>query len=128
MLTFKRTAVRPPAPSGSRRREPAPRSARTRQLVFSIIPTEETTQEVNLYKPVIDALWEEHRQEDRVLHADLLFLGDRGDDRLGRHVGVHGPNSYVIANEKDPRPSRSSPPTPRLPGIFRRRGRATARC
>jgi phosphonate transport system substrate-binding protein len=71
-------------------------------LVFSIIPTEETTQEVDLYQPVIDALEENTGKEIEFFmptsYASVVEAMLSG----WVQIGVHGPNSYVIAHEKDP--------------------------
>jgi phosphonate transport system substrate-binding protein len=71
------------------------------QLVLSIIPTEETTQEVNLYKPVIDALKAKTGKKIEFFmptsYASVVEAMLNG----WVHIGVHGPNSYVIAHEKD---------------------------
>jgi phosphonate transport system substrate-binding protein len=73
------------------------------QLVFSIIPTEETTQEVDLYKPVIDALRANTGKKIEFFmptsYASVVEAMING----WVHVGVHGPNSYVIAHGKDPK-------------------------
>jgi len=71
-------------------------------LRFSIIPTEETIQELTLYKPVLDYLAEKTGKKIEFYmptsYASVVeaMLGGWVD------VAVHGPNSYVIANEKDP--------------------------
>ncbi|WP_119462842.1 phosphate/phosphite/phosphonate ABC transporter substrate-binding protein [Rhodospirillaceae bacterium SYSU D60014] len=71
-------------------------------LRFSIIPTEETAQEVALYEPVIDYLSEQTGKEIEFYmptsYASVIeaMLGGWVD------IAVHGPNSYVIANEEDP--------------------------
>ncbi len=71
-------------------------------LRFSIIPTEETIQELTLYKPVLDYLSEKTGKKIEFYmptsYASVVeaMLGGWVD------VAVHGPNSYVIANEKDP--------------------------
>lgn len=71
-------------------------------LRFSIIPTEETIQELTLYKPVIDQLAKETGKKVEFYmptsYASVIeaMLGGWVD------VAVHGPNSYVIAHEKDP--------------------------
>ncbi len=71
-------------------------------LTFSIIPTEETIQELSLYKPVIDYLSEQTGKKIEfymptsyatVVEAQLSGWVD---------IAVHGPYSYVIANSKDP--------------------------
>jgi phosphonate transport system substrate-binding protein len=70
-------------------------------LRFSIIPTEETIQELTLYKPVLDYLSEKTGKKIEFYmptsYASVVeaMLGGWVD------VAVHGPNSYVIANEKD---------------------------
>ena len=71
-------------------------------LRFSMIPTEETTQELNLYKPLVETLKEATGKPIEfylptsyasVVEAMLNGWVD---------IGMHGPNSYVIAREKDP--------------------------
>lgn len=71
-------------------------------LRFSIIPTEETIQELTLYKPVIDYLSAQTGKQIEFYmptsYASVIeaMLGGWVD------IGVHGPYSYVIAHEKDP--------------------------
>lgn len=71
-------------------------------LRFSIIPTEETVQELTLYKPVIDYLEEKTGKKIEFYmptsYASVIeaMIGGWVD------IAVHGPNSYVIAREKDP--------------------------
>ncbi len=71
-------------------------------LRFSIIPTEETVQELTLYKPVIDYLSSQTGKDVEFYmptsYASVIeaMLGGWVD------IGVHGPYSYVIAHEKDP--------------------------
>lgn len=71
-------------------------------LKFSMIPTEETTQELTLYKPVVDYLKEKTGKEVEFYmptsYASVIeaMLGGWVD------IAVQGPNSYVIAREKDP--------------------------
>lgn len=71
-------------------------------LRFSIIPTEETVQELTLYKPVIDILSEatgkpiEFYMPTSYASVVEAMLGGWVD------IAVHGPNSYVIAKEQDP--------------------------
>ncbi len=71
-------------------------------LTFSIIPTEETIQELTLYKPVIDYLAQKTGKKIEFYmptsYATVVeaMLGGWVD------VAVHGPYSYVIANSKDP--------------------------
>jgi phosphonate transport system substrate-binding protein len=71
-------------------------------LVFSIIPTEETTQEVNLYAPLLKALKENTGKNIEFFmptsYASVVEAMLSG----WVQIGVHGPNSYVIAHEKDP--------------------------
>lgn len=72
------------------------------QLVLSIIPTEETTQEVDLYRPVIEALKANTGKSIEFFmptsYASVVEAMLSG----WVHIGVHGPNSYVIAHERDP--------------------------
>ncbi len=69
-------------------------------LRFSIIPTEETMQELALYKPVVDLLSKNTGKKVEFYmptsYASVIeaMLGNWVD------VAVHGPNSYVIGNEK----------------------------
>ena len=71
-------------------------------LTFSIIPTEETIQELTLYKPVVDYLASKTGKKIEFYmptsYASVVeaMLGGWVD------VAVHGPYSYVIANSKDP--------------------------
>ncbi len=71
-------------------------------LTFSIIPTEETIQELSLYKPVIDYLSEMTGKKIEFYmptsYASVIeaMLGGWVD------IAVHGPYSYVIGNQKDP--------------------------
>ncbi len=71
-------------------------------LRFSIIPTEETIQELTLYKPVIDQLAKNTGKKIEFYmptsYASVIeaMLGGWVD------IGVHGPYSYVIAHEQDP--------------------------
>jgi len=68
-------------------------------LRFSIIPTEETIQELTLYKPVIDVLSKNTGKKIEFYmptsYASVIeaMLGNWVD------IAVHGPNSYVIGNE-----------------------------
>lgn len=67
---------------------------------FSIIPTEETLQELTLYKPIVDLLAKNTGKKVEFYmptsYASVIeaMLGNWVD------VAVHGPNSYVIGNEK----------------------------
>lgn len=69
-------------------------------LRFSIIPTEETIQELTIYKPVIDILARNTGKKIEFYmptsYASVIeaMLGNWVD------IGVHGPASYVIGNEK----------------------------
>jgi phosphonate transport system substrate-binding protein len=71
-------------------------------IVFSIIPTEETTQEVNLYKPLIDRLKQKTGKKIEFYmptsYASVVEALLNGWVQLG----VLGPESYVIAKAKDP--------------------------
>ncbi|MEX0924028.1 MAG: phosphate/phosphite/phosphonate ABC transporter substrate-binding protein [Rhodovibrionaceae bacterium] len=71
-------------------------------LRFSMIPTEETTQELTLYEPMVERLSEITGKKIEfylptsyasVIEAMLSGWVD---------IGMHGPYSYVIAKEKDP--------------------------
>lgn len=71
-------------------------------LTFSIIPTEETIQELKIYKPVIDYLAKmtgkkiEFYMPTSYATVVEAMIGKWVD------VAVHGPYSYVIASAKDP--------------------------
>lgn len=71
-------------------------------LTFSIIPTEESVQELTIYQPVIKYLKEKTGKPVEFYmptsYASVIeaMLGGWVD------VAVHGPYSYVIGNEKDP--------------------------
>jgi phosphonate transport system substrate-binding protein len=71
-------------------------------LRFSIIPTEETIQELTLYKPVVDYLAKQTGKSIEFYmptsYASVIeaMLGGWVD------IGVHGPYSYILANEQDP--------------------------
>jgi len=71
-------------------------------LRFSIIPTEETIQELTLYKPVVDYLSQQTGKQVEFYmptsYASVIeaMLGGWVD------IGVHGPYSYILANEQDP--------------------------
>lgn len=71
-------------------------------LVFSIIPTEETTQEVDLYQPVLQRLKENTGKPIEFFMPTAYSSVIEAMMNGWVHVGVHGPNSYVIAKEKDP--------------------------
>ena len=71
-------------------------------LTFAIVPTEETTAELELYKPVTDRLAE-------LTGKDIEFFLPTSyasvvEGLLGGfvNVAVLGPYAYVIANDKDP--------------------------
>ena len=69
-------------------------------LRFSIIPTEETIQELTLYKPIVDLLAKNTGKKVEFYmptsYASVIeaMLGNWVD------IAVHGPASYVIGNEK----------------------------
>jgi phosphonate transport system substrate-binding protein len=71
-------------------------------IVFSIIPSEETTQEVNLYKPLIDRLKQKAGKKIEFYmptsYASVVEAMLNGWVQLG----VLGPESYVIAKGKEP--------------------------
>ncbi|MCC5985554.1 MAG: phosphate/phosphite/phosphonate ABC transporter substrate-binding protein [Rhodobacteraceae bacterium] len=70
-------------------------------LVFSIIPTEETTQEVNLYAPVIARMREKTGKSIEFFMPTSYSSVVEAMLNGWVHVGVHGPNSYVIARSRD---------------------------
>ncbi|MET3791501.1 phosphate/phosphite/phosphonate ABC transporter substrate-binding protein [Aquamicrobium terrae] len=72
------------------------------QLVFSIIPTEETTQELDIYQPLLKALKEKTGKSVEFFMPTSYASVIEGMVNGWVHVGVHGPNSYVLAREKDP--------------------------
>jgi phosphonate transport system substrate-binding protein len=72
------------------------------QLVFSIIPTEETTQELDIYQPVLDRLKENTGKGIDFFMPTSYASVIEGMINGWVHIGVHGPNSYIIAKEKDP--------------------------
>lgn len=71
-------------------------------LRFSMIPTEETTQELSLYEPLVNQLSEATGKKIEFYlptsYASVVeaMLGGFVD------IGMHGPYSYVIAQEEDP--------------------------
>ena len=71
-------------------------------LRFSMIPTEETTQELSLYEPLVNQLSEATGKKIEFYlptsYASVVeaMLGGFVD------LGMHGPYSYVIAQEQDP--------------------------
>ncbi len=71
-------------------------------LRFSMIPTEETTQELTLYEPMVNQLKAATGKNVEFFlptsYASVVeaMLGGFVD------IGMHGPYSYVIAQEKDP--------------------------
>ncbi len=71
-------------------------------LTFAIIPTEETVAELELYAPVTNRLAE--MTGKKVSFFMPTSYASVVEGMLGGfvHVGVLGPYSYVIANEKDP--------------------------
>ena len=71
-------------------------------LRFSMIPTEETTQELTLYEPMVNQLKAATgKNVEFVLPTSYASVVEA---MLGGFVdiGMHGPYSYVIAQEKDP--------------------------
>lgn len=72
------------------------------QLVFSIIPTEETTQELDIYQPLLRAMKEKTGKSIEFFMPTSYASVIEGMVNGWVHVGVHGPNSYVLAREKDP--------------------------
>lgn len=73
------------------------------QLVFSIIPTEETTQELGIYKPLLAALKQKTGKSIEFFMPTSYASVIEGMVNGWVHIGVHGPNSYVLAKEKDPK-------------------------
>lgn len=71
-------------------------------LTFSIIPTEETIQELTIYKPVIDYL--SKMTGKKVEFYMPTSYSTVVEALIGKwvDVAVLGPYSYVIANSKDP--------------------------
>ena len=71
-------------------------------LTFSIIPTEETIQELTIYKPVIDYL--SKMTGKKVEFYMPTSYSTVVEALIGKwvDVAVLGPYSYVIANDKDP--------------------------
>jgi len=71
-------------------------------LRFSMIPTEETTQELSLYEPMVNQIREATGKNVEFFlptsYASVVeaMLGGFVD------LGMHGPYSYVIAQERDP--------------------------
>lgn len=71
-------------------------------LVFSIIPTEETTQELGIYQPLLTALKENTGKSIEFFMPTSYASVIEGMVNGWVHIGVHGPNSYVLAKAKDP--------------------------
>ncbi|MFC3630509.1 phosphate/phosphite/phosphonate ABC transporter substrate-binding protein [Paracoccus angustae] len=71
-------------------------------LVFSIIPTEETTQEVDIYQPLLAKLKEKTGKDVEFFMPTSYASVIEGMINGWVQIGVHGPNSYVLAKEKDP--------------------------
>jgi len=71
-------------------------------ITFSIIPTEETIQELTIYKPVIDYLAK--MTGKKVEFYMPTSYATVVEAMIGKwvDVAVHGPYSYVLANTKDP--------------------------
>lgn len=72
------------------------------QLVFSIIPTEETTQELDIYQPLLAALKQKTGKSIEFFMPTSYASVIEGMVNGWVHIGVHGPNSYVLARELDP--------------------------
>ena len=71
-------------------------------LTFAIIPTEETVAELALYKPVTDRLAKLTEKKISFFMPTSYASVVEGMLSGFVHVGVLGPYSYVIANDKDP--------------------------
>ena len=71
-------------------------------LVFSIIPTEETTQELDIYQPLLAALKAKTGKSVEFFMPTSYASVIEGMVNGWVQIGVHGPNSYVLAKEKDP--------------------------
>ena len=71
-------------------------------LTFAIIPTEESVAELQLYKPVTDRLAEMTGKKIQFFMPTSYASVVEGMLSGFVHVGVLGPYTYVIANEKDP--------------------------
>jgi len=72
-------------------------------LTFSIIPTEETIQELTIYKPLIDYLSKCTGKKINFYMPASYSSVVEAQVNGWVDVAVHGPFSYVIAHEKDPR-------------------------
>ncbi len=71
-------------------------------LTFSIIPTEETIQELTIYKPVIDYLSKKTGKKVEFYMPTSYATVVEAMINKWVDVAVLGPYSYVIAHEKDP--------------------------
>lgn len=71
-------------------------------LTFSIIPTEETIQELTIYKPVIDYLSKQTGKKVEFYMPTSYSTVVEAMVNKWVDVAVLGPYSYVIAHEKDP--------------------------
>ena len=71
-------------------------------LTFSIIPTEETIQELTIYKPVIDYLSKQTGKKIEFYMPTSYSTVVEAMVNKWVDVAVLGPYSYVIAHEKDP--------------------------
>lgn len=71
-------------------------------LVFSIIPTEETTQELDIYQPLLAKLKEKTGKSVEFFMPTSYASVIEGMINGWVQIGVHGPNSYILAKEKDP--------------------------
>ncbi|RJQ61991.1 MAG: phosphate/phosphite/phosphonate ABC transporter substrate-binding protein [Desulfobacteraceae bacterium] len=72
------------------------------QLTFSIIPTEETIQELAIYKPVIDYLSKQTGKKIEFYMPTSYSTVVEAMVNKWVDVAVLGPYSYVIAHKKDP--------------------------
>ncbi len=71
-------------------------------LTFAIIPTEESVAELQLYKPVTDRMAELTGKKIQFFMPTSYASVVEGMLSGFVHIGVLGPYSYVIANDKDP--------------------------
>ncbi len=71
-------------------------------LTFAIIPTEESVAELQLYKPVTDRMAEMTGKKIQFFMPTSYASVVEGMLSGFVHVGVLGPYTYVIANDKDP--------------------------
>jgi phosphonate transport system substrate-binding protein len=74
-----------------------------KSLTFAIIPTEETVAELQLYKPVTDRMAKLTGKKISFFMPTSYASVVEGMLSGFVHVGVLGPYTYVIANNKDPK-------------------------